>query len=174
MTVPNYQSFETIPLTAGAEVEGIVLDPAAGWEPDVEEIARRLRPTTKLVAVNFPDNPTGAICSPGNWRAFVDLCHEHGATLLSDEVCRGLETDESRRLPPAAELSDSALSRNVMSKSYGLPGYGSAGWRRGGATCSSGWSAASTTRRSATRRRARRWRRSRSATAPRSRPATAI
>ncbi len=122
VTVPNYQSFETIPLTAGAEVEGIVLDPAAGWEPDVEEIARALRPNTKLVAVNFPNNPTGAICSQETWRALVALCDEHGATLLSDEVYRGLETDEARRLPQAAELSGSAVSLNVMSKSYGLPG----------------------------------------------------
>jgi aspartate/methionine/tyrosine aminotransferase len=122
VTVPNYQSFETIPLTAGAEVEGIVLDPAADWEPDVEEIARRLRPTTKLVAVNFPNNPTGAICSPETWRALVELCDEHGATLLADEVYRGLEVDEARRLPQAAELSGSALSLGVMSKSYGLPG----------------------------------------------------
>jgi len=122
VTVPNYQSFETIPLTAGAEVEGIVLDPAAGWEPDVEEIARRLRPTTKLVAVNFPNNPTGAICGQETWRALVELCDEHGATLLSDEVYRGLETDPSQRLPQAAELSGGAVSLNVMSKSYGLPG----------------------------------------------------
>ncbi len=122
VTVPNYQSFETIPLTAGAEVEGVVLDPAAGWEPDVEEIARRLRPTTKLVAVNFPNNPTGAICSRESWRALVDLCSEHGATLVSDEVYRGLETDEARRLPQAADLSAAAVSLNVMSKSYGLPG----------------------------------------------------
>jgi aspartate/methionine/tyrosine aminotransferase len=122
VTVPNYQSFETIPLTAGADVEGIVLDPAAGWEPDVEAIARALRPNTKLVAVNFPNNPTGVIPSQESWRALVELCDEHGATLLSDEVYRGLETDESRRLPQAAELSDSAVSLNVMSKSYGLPG----------------------------------------------------
>jgi aspartate/methionine/tyrosine aminotransferase len=122
VTVPNYQSFETIPLTSGADVEGIVLDPAAGWEPDVEQIARALRPNTKLVAVNFPNNPTGAIPSQETWRALVELCDEHGATLLSDEVYRGLETDESRRLPQAAELSDSAVSLNVMSKSYGLPG----------------------------------------------------
>jgi hypothetical protein len=122
VTVPNYQSFESIPMAAGAEVEGIVLDPASGWEPDVEEIARRLRPSTKLVAVNFPNNPTGAICSEASFRALVDLCDEHGATLLSDEVYRGLEVDGSRRLPQAAELSESAVSLNVMSKSYGLPG----------------------------------------------------
>jgi aspartate/methionine/tyrosine aminotransferase len=122
VTVPNYQSFETIPVTAGAEVEGIVLDPAVGWEPDIEEIERALRPNTKLVAVNFPNNPTGAICSQETWRELVDLCAGHGVTLLSDEVYRGLETDEARRLPQAAELSGTAVSLNVMSKSYGLPG----------------------------------------------------
>jgi aspartate/methionine/tyrosine aminotransferase len=122
VTVPNYQSFETIPLTAGAEVEGIVLDPDAGWEPDVEAIARQMRPNTKLVAVNFPNNPTGAIPSQETWRALVGLCEEHGATLLSDEVYRGLEVDEARRLPQAAPLPGSTISLNVMSKSYGLPG----------------------------------------------------
>ena len=43
-------------------------------------------------------------------------------TLLSDEVYRGLEVNEADRLPQAAELTGSAVSLNVMSKSYGLPG----------------------------------------------------
>jgi aspartate/methionine/tyrosine aminotransferase len=122
VTVPNYQSFESIPLTAGAEVEGIVLDPAAGWEPDLDAIRRALRPETKLVAVNFPNNPTGAIPRREAFEELVALCEEAGITLLSDEVYRGLEVDESDRLPQAAELSASAVSLNVMSKSYGLPG----------------------------------------------------
>jgi aspartate/methionine/tyrosine aminotransferase len=122
VTVPNYQSFESIPITAGAEVEGIVLDPDAGWELDVEAIARQMRPTTKLVAVNFPNNPTGAICRRESFEALAELCAERGVTLLSDEVYRGLEVDEADRLPQAAELAPSAVSLNVMSKSYGLPG----------------------------------------------------
>jgi len=74
-----------------------------------------LRPTTRLVAVNFPNNPTGAICSQENWRALVELCDEHGATLLSDEVYRGavsvmmrvvflLFAEERRLLPSDNEL----------------------------------------------------------------------
>jgi aspartate/methionine/tyrosine aminotransferase len=122
VTVPNYQSFETIPLAAGAAVEAIALDPAADWEPDVEEIARKLRPETTLVAVNFPNNPTGAVPRREAFETIAALCAEHGATLFSDEVYRGLEVDEARRLPQAAELSDTAVSLNVMSKSYGLPG----------------------------------------------------
>jgi aspartate/methionine/tyrosine aminotransferase len=122
VTVPNYQSFESIPITAGADVEAIVLDPDSGWGLDVETIARQLRPNTKLVAVNFPNNPTGAIPRCEDFVALAALCDEHGVTLLSDEVYRGLELDESDRLPQAAELSGSAVSLNVMSKSYGLPG----------------------------------------------------
>jgi aspartate/methionine/tyrosine aminotransferase len=122
VTVPNYQSFESIPITAGAEVEGIVLDPEAGWELDVEAIARQMRLSTKLVAVNFPNNPTGAICRRPSFEALAELCDERGVTLLSDEVYRGLEVNEADRLTQAAELTGSAVSLNVMSKSYGLPG----------------------------------------------------
>ncbi len=99
-----------------------MLDPEAGWEIDAEAIARQMRPTTKLVAVNFPNNPTGAICRRDSFEALAELCEERGVTLLSDEVYRGLEVNEADRLPQAAELAPSAVSLNVMSKSYGLPG----------------------------------------------------
>jgi aspartate/methionine/tyrosine aminotransferase len=122
VTVPNYQSFESVPLATGAAVEGIVLDPETGWALDVEAIAAQLRSNTKLVAVNFPNNPTGCVPERAAFEALVALCDEHGATLLSDEVYRGLEGDRTEPLPQAAELSERALSLNVMSKSYGLPG----------------------------------------------------
>ncbi len=122
VTVPNYQSFESIPLASGAEVEGIVLDPDAGWALDVDAVAARLRPNTTLVAVNFPNNPTGAVPDRAAFEALAALCEDHGATLLADEVYRGLEAPGTEPLPQAAELSATALSLNVMSKSYGLPG----------------------------------------------------
>jgi aspartate/methionine/tyrosine aminotransferase len=122
VTVPNYQSFESVPIATGAEVEGIVLDPGDGWALDVEAVAARLRPQTKLVAVNFPNNPTGAVADRGAFEALAALCEERGATLFSDEVYRGLEREGVEALPQAAELSPTAVSLNVMSKSYGMPG----------------------------------------------------
>jgi aspartate/methionine/tyrosine aminotransferase len=74
------------------------------------------------VAVNFPNNPTGALPDPGTFAALVELCDERGVRLLSDEVFRGLELDPSRTLTQAADLSETAISMNVMSKAYGLPG----------------------------------------------------
>lgn len=122
VTVPNYQAIETLPLTAGADVTGVLLDEADGWRLDLDALRAALRPDTRLVVVNFPNNPTGAVPDHVTWRALVDLCDERGIRLVSDEVYRGLETDPARTLPQAADLSTTAVSLGVMSKAYGLPG----------------------------------------------------
>lgn len=117
---PNYQAAETIPLSI-CEVTGIALVAESNWSLDVDAVERALRPNTKLVSVNFPNNPTGAVPDPVTWQRLVSLCDERGITLFSDEVYRGLELD-CPSLPQAADLSANALSLNVMSKAYGLPG----------------------------------------------------
>jgi aspartate/methionine/tyrosine aminotransferase len=122
ITVPNYQSLESVPLAAGVEVTGVLLDENDGWRLDRDAVRAALRPHTRLVAVNFPNNPTGAIPDQDTWRWLVELCEDRGIRLLSDEVFRGLELDPARRLPQAADLSATAISLNVLSKSYGLPG----------------------------------------------------
>ena len=73
VTVPNYQSTESVPLAAGADVSGLVLDGAErlGARPG-RRCASLLRPKTRLVAVNFPNNPTGAMPDPETFRALVD------------------------------------------------------------------------------------------------------
>ncbi len=75
-----------------------------------------------MVAVNFPNNPTGFVPARDTFIALAELCHERGIVLVSDEVYRGIETDPRMTLPHAADLSPSAVSINVLSKSYGLPG----------------------------------------------------
>jgi aspartate/methionine/tyrosine aminotransferase len=122
VTVPNYQAIETLPLVAGAEVTGVPLDPDDGWRLDVDAVRDALRPATTAVVVNVPNNPTGALPDQATWRALVELCDAAGVRLVSDEVYRGIELDPARTLPQAADLSPTAVSVNVMSKAYGLPG----------------------------------------------------
>ena len=50
VTVPNYQSMESLPAATGAEVSGLTLRPDDGWALDLDALAALLRPTTKLVA----------------------------------------------------------------------------------------------------------------------------
>jgi aspartate/methionine/tyrosine aminotransferase len=122
LTVPGYQSMESLAVATGAEVTGLALRPENGWGLDLDRLEHALRPNTRLVAVNFPHNPTGAVPDPSTFKALVDLCEARGIRLLSDEVHRGLELDPARRLTQAADLSPTAVSLNVTSKSYGLAG----------------------------------------------------
>lgn len=121
VVVPNYQSAETVPLEICA-VSGVALNANDNWSLDIDEVRRAIRPNTKLISINFPNNPTGAVLERGRFDALITLCREHGIWLFSDEVYRGVERDPAIRLPQAADVYERGLSLNVMSKAYGLPG----------------------------------------------------
>lgn len=120
VTVPNYQSMEELPLSLAGEVSGLPLLPQHDWEVDLDQLRALLRPNTRLVCVNFPNNPTGKVLSPQLWHGLLEIVREAGIWLFSDEVYRGLERGSP--LAQAADLYERALSLNVMSKAYGLPG----------------------------------------------------
>lgn len=119
---PAYQSSYEIPRTLGAEITLVPLREDRGWALDLDELASRLTSRTRLIYVNFPHNPTGAMISPADQRRLVELADSCGAHLLSDEVYRGLEFDPAGRLPAAADLYPRAISLGGLSKAYGLPG----------------------------------------------------
>ena len=121
VTVPNYQAAETVPSSI-CSVTGVALDENDNWSLDIDRVAQEIRPHTKMVSINFPNNPTGAVLDYDRFRALINLCRKHGLYLFSDEVYRLVEGDPSSRLPQAADMYERALSLNVMSKAYGLPG----------------------------------------------------
>ena len=121
VVTPNYQAAETVPL-ALCDVSGVALDPARDWYLDLDAVAAAIRPNTRVISVNFPNNPTGTLPDAADMARLTALCDEHGIHLFNDEVYRGLELDPGRTLPQAADLSERGLSLNVTSKSLGLPG----------------------------------------------------
>jgi aspartate/methionine/tyrosine aminotransferase len=121
IVVPNYQSAETIPSGLCA-VTGAMLDPAEGWSLDIDSVAAAIRPNTKLIAINFPNNPTGKILERDRLEALVRLCRRYGIWLFSDEVYRLIERDPAARLPPAVDAYERGISLGTISKAYGLPG----------------------------------------------------
>ncbi len=119
--VPNYQAAETLPLDI-CEVSGVPLDADNNWVLDIDDIAMAIKSNTKLVSICFPNNPTGKIISSTDYKKLIELCRVHGLYLFSDEVYRLLELDPENRIDQAADIYEKALSLNVMSKAYGLPG----------------------------------------------------
>ena len=121
VVVPNYQSAETIALEV-CEVTGVALHEARNWQLDIAEVEAAIRPNTKLVSINFPHNPTGALMAHDDLAALVELCRKHDLTLFSDEVYRGVEIEAADRMPQIADIYEKGISLNVMSKAYGMPG----------------------------------------------------
>lgn len=121
VVTPCYQAAESVPLSRCA-VTGVALEPSVGWALDLDAVAAALRPNTRVVSINFPNNPTGAVLPEADFRALARMCEQRGIWLFSDEVYRGLERDPACTLPPAADVSRTALSLNVVSKSLGMPG----------------------------------------------------
>jgi aspartate/methionine/tyrosine aminotransferase len=121
VVVPNYQAAETIPLDI-CEVTGVPLDETDNWSLDIDQVRKSIQSNTRLISINFPNNPTGAVLDKGRFEALVNLCREKEIYLFSDEVYRLVERDSAIRLPQAADAYEKGLSLNVMSKAYGLPG----------------------------------------------------
>ena len=118
---PNYQSHESLPLSICAAT-GVPLDPQDGWSLDIDRVAAAIRPNTRLLVMNFPHNPTGAILPLDRYVALIALCRRHGIYILHDEIFHGLGPTGAAHLPFVADLYERGLSLGVMSKAYGLPG----------------------------------------------------
>jgi aspartate/methionine/tyrosine aminotransferase len=122
-TFPGYQSLYQLAADRGCEVGFWRPEERAdGWHFDLEGLRAALRPSTRLVVVNFPNNPTGALPTDAEFAALVQLVAESGARLFCDEMYRFLELSAQRRLPSAVELSASAVVLCGLSKSFAAPG----------------------------------------------------
>jgi aspartate/methionine/tyrosine aminotransferase len=117
---PNYATNLETPFALGCEVSHIDLTFEKGWRTDPDEIARALRPNTRLVSVTTPHNPTGVEMDESTLRALIEICERQGCRLLVDQTYR--EMANGAPLPVAAGLSDRCISVSSVSKTYGVPG----------------------------------------------------
>ena len=120
---PNYQSaYEVANSVPGCELSKWYLhDDGEKWVVDFDELESLIRPNTKLIAVNSPNNPTGYTFTNEEIDRLCDICRKHDIYLFADEVYKGLEMDGEKR-DWMADHYDKAVSLGVMSKAYGLAG----------------------------------------------------
>ena len=121
MALPAYQPSEYA-LSSLCETTGIMLDPEHGWALDLGRVAGAIRPTTRVMLVNFPNNPTGKLLSRDEFQALIALCRQHGIWLVNDEVYRSIDRNPALLLPCVADAYERGVSVDALSKGYGLPG----------------------------------------------------
>ena len=118
---PSYQSLHEVARSIGASISLAPLDPES-WHFDPDAVLGAVRPNTRVIVVNFPHSPTGSLASRDAFEYLTTHAEQRGITLFSDEVYRGLELDETQRLPTAVDLGNKTLSLGVMSKTFALAG----------------------------------------------------
>ncbi|GAA1057256.1 aminotransferase [Agromyces luteolus] len=120
--LPTYQQHYAIPASFGADVDVLLLRERDGWLPDLDELRAMLRPTTKLIAVNNPNNPTGSLMSESMLEEIAAMAGSVGAWVLSDEVYRGIDQEGDGFTASMADLYDRGISTGSMSKPFSLAG----------------------------------------------------
>lgn len=120
---PNYQStYEVANSVPGCELsKWYIRDDGEKWVIDFDELEALIRPNTKLLAVNSPNNPTGYTFTNEEIEKLCEICRKHDIYLFADEVYKGLEMDGQKR-DWMADHYDKCVSLGVMSKAYGLAG----------------------------------------------------
>jgi len=95
---------------------------ADSWSLDLDELRSLITPSTRLVVVNFPHNPTGFLPPTGWQQELIRLIEKHELWLFSDEMYFGLVHSGTPPIASMADLSDRAIVLSGLSKSHGLPG----------------------------------------------------
>jgi alanine-synthesizing transaminase len=125
---PDYPLWTASAALSGGTPVHYMCDEANGWMPDVEDIRRKITPSTKGIVVINPNNPTGALYSDELLKAIIGIAREHGLVIFADEVYDKVLYDGVKHTA-IASLSEDVLTLtfNSLSKSYRSCGY-RAGW----------------------------------------------
>jgi aspartate aminotransferase len=118
---PNYLMMATM---LGAEPIPYPLDRDAGYEPDLDALAQRAAsPGAKVMIVNSPANPTGAVWSREIVQQVVAIAREHGLYVLSDEVYEEMVFEGEHVSPARFDEDGRVVTVSAVSKTYAMTGW---------------------------------------------------
>lgn len=126
---PMYATYEGLIAQTGATMVPVPLRPEQGFRMQAADVAARITPRSRVLFLNTPHNPTGAVLRAEDIRALGDLAKAHDLWIISDEVYEDLVFPGVRFTSPLdfADLSDRVVVASSISKSHAAPGFRS-GW----------------------------------------------
>lgn len=124
---PAWPHYEQCIRLAGATAVGCRLLVEEGFEMLAERVSALLSARTRMIIINSPQNPTGAVLSREQIRKLAELARDHGIWLMSDEAYERIIYDQEHVSPASLSgMEDTVLTIGCLSKTYAMTG-----WRLG-------------------------------------------
>ncbi len=124
---PVYDSYAGVIALAGGRHVPVPLRPPS-FQPDPDELRAAVSDRTRVILLNTPHNPTGAMLDPAFLDLAIELAHRHDAIVVTDEVYEHLVFDDARHVPAATRPG--ARDRVVTISSAGKT-FSTTGWKIG-------------------------------------------
>ena len=122
--VPYWVTYKDVVNYAGGICVFVETDEATGFDVKADMIERHLTPRTKLVIINSPSNPSGAVLSKEEFRRIFDLTSKRDIFLLTDECyCQFLYEDQPFSIAAAPGAKDTVVVAGSLSKTYAMTGW---------------------------------------------------
>ena len=122
---PGYPVYKTATLFAEGNVHEMPLAAENGFLPDLEAIPADVLARSKLMFLNYPNNPTGAVASLGFFNEVVEFAREHDIVVIHDNAYSEISFDGYRA--PSFLEADGAMEVGIemhsLSKTYNMTGW---------------------------------------------------
>lgn len=126
---PFWVSYPEMVKLAGAVPKLVLADDSTGFKLTPAQLEAAITPKTRLLILNSPSNPTGAIYTRAEMEAIVAVALKHNLYILSDEIYEHLTYDGAKHVSPAT-FSPEAAARTIIVSGFAKT-YAMTGWRLG-------------------------------------------
>jgi arginine:pyruvate transaminase len=121
---PIYGPYAGVIGASGARMVNVPLPAERGFHPDLDSLARAVTPRTRVIWINSPHNPTGAVFTAEEIAGITRLCRERDLWLLSDEVYEDLAFARPHVSPwSLPEMAERTIVVSSLSKSHAMAGF---------------------------------------------------
>ncbi len=125
---PDYPLWTACTNLAGGKAVHYHCDPDNDWQPDIEDIKRKISDKTVAIVIINPNNPTGAVYSKETLQQIVDLAEQHQLVVFADEIYDKIIFDDFEHFPLCSLVKQTlCITFNGLSKAYRAAGFRS-GW----------------------------------------------
>lgn len=126
--IPSYPVYLAIIHKIGATLNQYMTNEENGWQPDLDDIRKKINEKTKGIVLINPNNPTGSLYDRKTLEEIMDLANEHDLVIFTDEIYNKILFDGEKHTPLASLTNDMPIvTFNGLSKNYVVPGW-RVGW----------------------------------------------